>query len=36
MTANCRVGFIGTGIMGSHMARRLAQSGFRVTAWNRT
>lgn len=30
------IGFVGTGIMGGHMARRLAQAGFRVTAWNRT
>lgn len=31
-----QVGFIGTGIMGGHMARRLADAGFRVKAWNRT
>ncbi len=30
------VGFIGTGIMGGHMARRLAEAGFVVTAWNRS
>jgi 3-hydroxyisobutyrate dehydrogenase-like beta-hydroxyacid dehydrogenase len=30
------VGFIGLGIMGSRMARNLAQKGFQVTAWNRT
>jgi 2-hydroxy-3-oxopropionate reductase len=30
------IGFIGTGIMGFHMARRLAQAGYRVAAWNRT
>lgn len=30
------IGFVGTGIMGGHMARRLAETGFRVTAWNRT
>ncbi len=30
------IGFIGTGIMGFHMARRLAEAGYRVTAWNRT
>lgn len=37
MTSNnkTRIGFIGTGIMGGHMARRLAQAGFAVTAWNR-
>jgi 3-hydroxyisobutyrate dehydrogenase-like beta-hydroxyacid dehydrogenase len=31
-----RIALMGTGIMGSHMARRLAQAGFAVTAWNRT
>ncbi len=31
-----KIAFIGTGIMGGHMARRLAQAGFEVTAWNRT
>ncbi len=31
-----RIAFIGTGIMGGHMARRLAQAGFEVTGWNRT
>ena len=31
-----RVSLLGTGIMGSHMARRLAQAGFAVTAWNRS
>ncbi len=31
-----RIAFLGTGIMGGHMARRLAQAGFHVTAWNRT
>jgi 2-hydroxy-3-oxopropionate reductase len=31
-----RVALLGTGIMGSHMARRLAQAGFAVTVWNRT
>lgn len=30
------IGFIGTGIMGGHMARRLAEAGFFVTAWNRS
>jgi 3-hydroxyisobutyrate dehydrogenase-like beta-hydroxyacid dehydrogenase len=29
------IAFLGTGIMGGHMARRLAQAGFAVTAWNR-
>lgn len=36
MSAQHSIGFIGTGIMGFHMARRLAQAGHRVTAWNRT
>ncbi|UDQ90154.1 NAD(P)-dependent oxidoreductase [Xanthobacter autotrophicus] len=31
-----RIAFLGTGIMGGHMARRLAQAGFRVAAWNRS
>jgi 3-hydroxyisobutyrate dehydrogenase-like beta-hydroxyacid dehydrogenase len=30
------VGFLGTGIMGAHMARRVAQAGHKATAWNRT
>jgi 2-hydroxy-3-oxopropionate reductase len=30
------VAFLGTGIMGSHMARRLAEDGARVLAWNRS
>ncbi|MDF2996835.1 MAG: 2-hydroxy-3-oxopropionate reductase [Xanthobacteraceae bacterium] len=30
------IAFVGTGIMGAHMARRLAEAGFRVRAWNRT
>ncbi|WP_029603473.1 NAD(P)-dependent oxidoreductase [Kozakia baliensis] len=36
MSAFKKIGFIGTGIMGSHMARRLAQAGYSVAAWNRT
>jgi 3-hydroxyisobutyrate dehydrogenase-like beta-hydroxyacid dehydrogenase len=31
-----RIAFLGTGIMGGHMARRLAAAGFDVRAWNRT
>ena len=31
-----RIAILGTGIMGGHMARRLAQAGFSVTVWNRT
>jgi 2-hydroxy-3-oxopropionate reductase len=34
--ATGKIGFIGTGIMGGHMARRLAAAGFGVAAWNRT
>ena len=30
------VGFLGTGIMGGHMAGRIAQAGHDVAAWNRT
>ena len=29
------IALLGTGIMGGHMARRLAQAGFAVTVWNR-
>ena len=36
MPAEQSIGFIGTGIMGFHMARRLAEAGCQVTAWNRT
>jgi 3-hydroxyisobutyrate dehydrogenase-like beta-hydroxyacid dehydrogenase len=31
-----KVGFLGLGIMGSRMARNLAQKGFEVVAWNRS
>jgi 3-hydroxyisobutyrate dehydrogenase len=31
-----KVGFVGLGIMGSRMARNLAQKGFQVSVWNRT
>jgi 3-hydroxyisobutyrate dehydrogenase-like beta-hydroxyacid dehydrogenase len=31
-----RVALLGTGIMGGHMARRLAEAGFAVTVWNRS
>ncbi|MDR6953378.1 2-hydroxy-3-oxopropionate reductase [Ancylobacter sp. 3268] len=30
------IGFIGTGIMGGHMARRLSGAGYRLRVWNRT
>ncbi len=36
MAEKSAVGFIGIGIMGFHMARRLAEAGFPVSAWNRT
>ena len=36
MRAGLAVGFIGTGIMGSPMARRIVGAGYRVAAWNRT
>ena len=31
-----RIGFIGIGLMGQQMARRLLQAGFPLTVWNRT
>jgi 3-hydroxyisobutyrate dehydrogenase len=36
MNARQRVGFVGLGIMGSRMARNLAEKGFSVEVWNRT
>ncbi len=36
MTANTAITFIGLGLMGEPMARRLLQAGFAVTVWNRT
>ena len=36
MSAGETIGFLGIGIMGFHMARRLAEAGHRVVAWNRT
>jgi 3-hydroxyisobutyrate dehydrogenase-like beta-hydroxyacid dehydrogenase len=35
-SAQCRIGFLGTGIMGFPMARRLIEAGYEVRAWNRT
>ena len=35
-TRRLSVGFLGTGIMGAHMARRIAQAGHDLAAWNRT
>jgi len=34
--ANTRVGFVGLGLMGSHLVRRLHSSGWRIQAWNRS
>ena len=34
--ARHRVGMLGTGLMGSAMARRLLEQGFEVIAWDRT
>lgn len=31
-----RIGFIGIGLMGRHMARRLLEGGYFLTVWNRT
>lgn len=31
-----RIGFIGLGVMGKHMARNLIKAGFTLTIWNRT
>ena len=31
-----RIGFIGLGLMGQHMARRLLEAGYPLTVWNRT
>lgn len=36
MRAPLVVGFLGTGIMGSPMVRRIAGASYRVAAWNRT
>ena len=36
MGAGETIGFLGIGIMGFHMARRLAEAGHRVVAWNRS
>ena len=31
-----KIAFLGTGLMGGPMAKNLAVSGFKVSAWNRT
>lgn len=36
MPEKASIGFAGTGIMGFHMARRLAEAGHSIVAWNRT
>lgn len=36
MTSAIHIAFLGIGLMGDPMARRLLQAGYRVTAWNRT
>ncbi len=36
MAERLKIGFAGIGIMGFHMARRLAEEGHAVTAWNRS
>ena len=35
-TEKLKIGFLGTGLMGEHMARNLLRAGHQVTAWNRT
>ena len=34
--ADVRVGFVGLGLMGSHLTRRLYASGWSIQAWNRS
>lgn len=36
MDKNTRLGFVGTGLMGAPMARRLLGAGWPLTVWNRT
>ena len=36
MSSDMRIAFLGTGLMGSHMARNILKAGFSVAAWNRT
>ncbi len=36
MTSKERIAFLGTGIMGYPMARRLCEAGYSLSAWNRT
>ena len=36
MSSDKKIAFLGTGLMGSHMARNILKAGFSVAAWNRT
>jgi len=36
MSSFAKIAFLGTGLMGGHMARNLLKAGFPVAAWNRT
>ena len=36
MTLSMRISFLGTGLMGAPMARRLLHAGYTVTVWNRS
>ena len=36
MTFSTKIAFLGTGLMGEPMVRRLLQAGYSVTVWNRT
>ncbi len=36
MSSPTKIAFLGTGLMGSHMARNILKAGFSLTAWNRT
>ena len=36
MSSTAKIAFLGTGLMGSHMARNILKAGFSLTAWNRT
>ena len=36
MSSFAKIAFLGTGLMGGHMARNLLKTGFPVAAWNRT
>ena len=36
MSSDMKIAFLGTGLMGSHMARNILKAGFSVAAWNRT